>query len=631
MIKFLLINLRRTRLLGCALLLSGAVLAQSKEELLPELPMNTLSLDDLSGFKPTGSNWQIAGDVNANLNQDNVLKTTKGKGILVNLPDQKNKSELVFSFEHADINLDLEFMMAKGSNSGIYLQGRYEVQLLDSWGKKNPYFGDCGGIYERWDDTKPEGRKGYQGVPPRTNASFAPGLWQHMEISFQAPRFDASGNKISNAKFLKVLLNGVIIHENVEVTGPTRGAAFPDEKTPGPILIQGDHGPVAFRNIRYRSFGLTVPSITDLQYSYYQGEFDSDTLQAESKFKATKRGKVPELTVENSSVANNYILKHTGKITIKTPGQYVFYTQINGLNLLKIDGKTLLPFMGTGTWDKRSATTDLAAGEHTFEVLVAKKESWMKPALGLFIEGPDVRKNPLHAVSSLPLDAPPNPIIITADGEPKLMRCFIDFTKEGKSKRITHAASVGSPEGANFTMDLNNGALVQCWRGGFLNATPMWNDRGDGHSDPIGSILKLNDAPDFAVLASTNASWSDSLVTAANYRMRGYDMDGAGFPIFKYTIFGAEVEDRTHPEDNGKRLTRNLKVSGTSQNLYCRVAEGKDIVAQADGLYVVDSKSYYVKINNAAGARPMVRTVNSRQELLLPVATGSQVSYSIIW
>lgn len=81
------------------------------------------------------------------------------------------------------------------------------------------------------------------------NASKAPGEWQSFDIAFRAPRFDAAGKKTENAKFLKVQHNGKLIHENVEVTGPTRSAAFSDEQAQGPLKLQGDHGPVAFRNI----------------------------------------------------------------------------------------------------------------------------------------------------------------------------------------------------------------------------------------------------------------------------------------------------------------------------------------------------------------------------------------------
>lgn len=88
-------------------------------------------------------------------------------------------------------------MMAPGSNSGLYLQGQYEIQLLDSWAKTEVKAGDNGGIYERWDESKPDGQKGYQGYAPRQNASKAPGVWQTLKIQFKAPRFNATGEKKS--------------------------------------------------------------------------------------------------------------------------------------------------------------------------------------------------------------------------------------------------------------------------------------------------------------------------------------------------------------------------------------------------------------------------------------------------
>jgi hypothetical protein len=87
------------------------------------------------------------------------------------------------------------------------------------------------------------------------NASRPPGEWQSFDVIFRAPRFDASGVKIANAKFVKVVHNGQVIHENIEVRGPTRGARFGDEKSAGPLLLQGDHGPVAYRNVRILPLG----------------------------------------------------------------------------------------------------------------------------------------------------------------------------------------------------------------------------------------------------------------------------------------------------------------------------------------------------------------------------------------
>src|SRR5690606_29433465 len=120
----------------------------------------------------------------------------------------------------------LDFMMARGSNSGVYLQGRYEVQLFDSWTKTNPSYSDCGGIYQRWDDTK---NRGYEGTAPLVNVARAPGLWQHLQIRFRAPRFDSKGMKIENARFESVYLNGVLVQQQIGLTGPTRSPLSNEE------------------------------------------------------------------------------------------------------------------------------------------------------------------------------------------------------------------------------------------------------------------------------------------------------------------------------------------------------------------------------------------------------------------
>ena len=69
-------------------------------------------------------------------------------------------------------------------------------------------------------------------------------------IDFQAPRFDATGKKIANAKFIKVELNGQVLHEHVEMKGPTPAGVSGKESAKGPLMFQGDHGPVAYRNIK---------------------------------------------------------------------------------------------------------------------------------------------------------------------------------------------------------------------------------------------------------------------------------------------------------------------------------------------------------------------------------------------
>ncbi len=134
-----------------------------------------------------------------------------------------------------DCTIELEFMVPKDSNSGVYVMGEYEVQILDSFGKDKVGPGDVGGLYNA--------------AAPKVNAAKKPGEWQKFVIEFQAPKFEGD-KKVANAKFLKITLNGQVIHENVEMKGPTPSGVTGKEALTGPLMFQGDHGPVAYRNIK---------------------------------------------------------------------------------------------------------------------------------------------------------------------------------------------------------------------------------------------------------------------------------------------------------------------------------------------------------------------------------------------
>lgn len=166
-------------------------------------------------------------------------------GVIVNGP---GKTANIFTdIKHGDVELFVEFMVPQGSNSGVYLQGLYEVQVYDSYGVAAPKTSDCGAIYHRWIDNKPVG-----GSVPKVNASRKPGEWQSFHIWFRAPRFDASGKKVENARFLRVLHNGQEVQKDVEVDGPTRAHMNIPEAALNPLMLQGDHGPVAYRNLYLR-------------------------------------------------------------------------------------------------------------------------------------------------------------------------------------------------------------------------------------------------------------------------------------------------------------------------------------------------------------------------------------------
>ena len=202
---------------------------------------------DFSEWRSDTGDWLNAGDAQLNPENEKLLMTRSGSGALVNGPTGKTVN-LFSKREFGDLRAHLEFVMSKDSNSGVYFQGRYEIQVYDSWQKPSEYPGiECAGIYQRWDDKR--NPQGYEGYSPRVNVSRAPGKWQTLDVVFRAPRFDKTGRKIANARFEKVVHNGVLVHSDIELTGPTRASAYNDEKPVGPLMLQGDHGPVGYCNI----------------------------------------------------------------------------------------------------------------------------------------------------------------------------------------------------------------------------------------------------------------------------------------------------------------------------------------------------------------------------------------------
>jgi hypothetical protein len=148
-------------------------------------------------------------------------------GAVTKMPVQDFRLHLEFRLPY------MPYALGQGrANSGVYIQRRYEVQVLDSFGLEGVN-NECGGLYQR--------------VPPDLNMCFPPLTWQTYDIWFRAARFDEAGKKTAAAR-LTVWHNGVAIHNDLEVPGKT-GAGQPEADKPLPILLQNHGNPVHFRNL----------------------------------------------------------------------------------------------------------------------------------------------------------------------------------------------------------------------------------------------------------------------------------------------------------------------------------------------------------------------------------------------
>jgi hypothetical protein len=209
--------------------------------------LNGRDLSGWHGMAGKSNDWFTTDEVLWDRANPTKLVAHSAPGAIIVNGASGRTSHLVTDLKFGDVELYLEFLISKGSNSGVYLQGLYEVQILDSFGVLTPGVHDCGAIYERWINNK-----GVGGSPPSRNVSRPPGEWQSFHIWFRAPRFHADGTKSADAKFLTVKHNGVDVQKNVSSEGPTRAGMDIPEARENPLMLQGDHGPVAFRNIYIR-------------------------------------------------------------------------------------------------------------------------------------------------------------------------------------------------------------------------------------------------------------------------------------------------------------------------------------------------------------------------------------------
>ncbi|MHA8065968.1 family 16 glycoside hydrolase [Aquirufa sp. ROCK2-A2] len=583
----------------------------------------TIPLTDLSAFDQPSNNWTIEQMVKSKYS-DTTFQISMGKGILVNTlrnGKYKRTDDLKFKLNHGDIHLKFDFLLPKGANSGIYLQGRYEVQLFDSWGKKKLKFGDCGGIYERWDDGRGKGNEGYEGFAPRHNASRAPGLWQTIEIDFQAPRFDASGKKIQNAIFKKVVLNDVLIHENIEVSGMTRGAIFDKEAEAGPIIIQGDHGPIAFRNLWYETFDKPSVKLENIQYAYYEGKYPNLDIAGN---KPLKVGSAPKLTNKLITAKSDFLIQFDGDLIVPENDTYEFQSFWTGSGKLMIDGEV---FNQGAHWYNQqvNASKILTSGKHHLSLIFAKDFGWGNKALGLFVKRIGAHLVPLHERLSLPEQEAVSLIEVESKAEPVIQRSFA-FHKGVKKSHVVH---VGDPSGIHYSYNLKQAGLLQVWKGKFLDATQMWDGRGEPQTaDPMGVKVVLD--AKFPIVKSHQAL-PDSMQTSGLV-YKGYRMV-EGRPVFLYDYLDGKVklEDWIIPNEKGNGLKRTIKFIGASpdqSSFEALLGISPEVVNLDKGYLALNGMSYYVVWN---GANEIILTAAQNQKEIRVAVEGNSFSYQIIW
>jgi hypothetical protein len=580
------------------------------------LPYQTLALTHLKHFKGVKKKqWQLAGDVFADRKKEKHLETSPGSGILVSQPRQ-NTRPLETKLQHGDMDLELDFLLAKGSKSGILLQGRYLIYLQDNW-RQNSVAKEVSGSILAGDKL----------ILPVINAAKAPGLWQHLRIRFKAPRFDAAGKKIADALIAEVILNGKRVQQNITASAPAAAAPKQKEAPTGPLVFLPGSGPVAYKNISYKTYDNQQLLVQNVQYQLHKGRFrDINKLPTAAPFKTGTTDSISQRLGDEDQ-----LLILEGEMAVPRTGNYLFKIAAGGPAWLFLNGKLIAENKGTRDFQRFFyGTTQLNKGKQAFKLIFSNHDQ----SLVVHYEGPGIPWTALTTPASLRRVAGQEPLIYTVKKEPVMQRGFM---QHGQGTN-PYAAAVGIPGGVNYAYDLNSYTPLSVWHGGYLDVGPMWIERGEKQlAHPLGPELQLSGLPTISTLPDQDAAWPDSLQPDSSpYTDKGYKLRPNGLPVFFYTLPNATVEDYFTPAAGQEGLIREItiKPDEVKNPLYLLLASGTHIQQLPNGAYTVNDKSYYIEDIQAGNAKPILRKNKGQTQLLLPIsapANGTQVKYAIIW
>ncbi|MBD2699729.1 hypothetical protein IC229_03710 [Spirosoma sp. BT702] len=564
---------QRSTVFLIAWLLTTTLYAQSD---LPAVPLTQLT-------RPTG--WELAGSISPTADAKS-LRPKAGNTILVG-----TNEPLTLAKPTDDFRMRFDLMMTSNAGVMLSLPGGQPISLDHSLDL------------------------------PRLLK--APGLWQTVEMWYK------TGGPKGAPMLEKLILNGITVREAQILTGKNNGL----------VTLMATNGSIAIRNLGYRIMSPrnVAKWSSPLNYTIVEGGYILDPQEAARK-KVLKQDTTSMLNYEVSyGQPRQYSIFFTGKLNVLEAGTYQLELDHGGAAALWVDGKELIPVNHLELGMTARGTTTISAGTHDIRVYFSR--SWFRPGLGLFISLADTRPQPLHAPASLPEpDAVAlvsvNPDYSSLQDKIQRIRSFVQLPGE-KMKR-THSLSVGSPTGIHYTLDLNQMALVQVWKGDFANVTEMWYERGEPQLlSPLGTVVRPPAQTPLMLLQDEAAAWPDS-VDDKLVQYKGQTVDKQGLPTIQYQLGGLTVNDaiQTSKDDPaGSTLTRTLIFSGSATGTpYCRIAAGTSVEEVAKGLYAINDRSYYVRIDPKAKVK--MRQSNGKQEVLLPIdmknGPGS-VQYSIIF
>jgi hypothetical protein len=526
--------------------------------------------------------------------------------IVVDLKDGPLAATTELLRKHKDLNLKLSFRATEGSAAKLMLQGKYPVEL--------PSLMVAGG-------------------KPRIQPAASSGIWQDLEVVFIAPEGDVP------AILSAVYLNGTLVYYQQELS--------PSDVPAGPLTLIVESGDVEVVDLRYSDQGGTSSTVDTngvnlnlplLRYEYYdlpKGTVDVTNWASLTPDKVGYINRFDLNAIREKEI--DYAIRFYGKLNIPSSGEYQLSTYSPASVRVFVDGQRVVNDGGAHGAHQIDGFIDLSEGRHDFQLDYVQNTGWNRLDVKYLPEGEEALKylNSMEEGKTIGGLGASTPQKLETDDYPYLLRSFLYFPApkvyEIATKR-THVISVGEGEGPHYSLDLQNGALLQMWRGDFADTHDMWAGRGEPQvMRPLGPTISFDGTPQWTDISGDSDEWPAAAAESTGFHHVRHSLDEANRPTFEYEMKGGHsLTDKLTPVNGG--LVRELvHGAGDATTIYTQIAAARQITETAPGEYELRGPGVKIKIESYDGDRLVLQRSEGINRLIAELPTKGHITYRIDW
>ncbi|PPK86623.1 PA14 domain-containing protein [Neolewinella xylanilytica] len=459
----------------------------------------------------------------------------------------------------------------------------------------------------------------------RSAVDIRPDVWQNLEIAY------LPATATTPALLVATYLNGNLVYYQ---------QPLPDVESGGPLTLELTEGEMSVTNLQQSGEAGKASSLASngevnlnlplIHYAYYAVDGRPKTFDGWATQEPAKEGYISRFDLGAIREANrDYAIRFEGNLQIPKAGPYTFHLRSSTHSALFIDGEPVVALGPDTEGIENDGTVTLSEGTHEVRLDHYQETNWNHLLLK-YSYGEQERKSfndmPEGQAVATPRSQETTPV--ETDDRPYLLRSFLNFPMArvyDYTQKRTHVVNVGEADGPHYSYDLQNGALLQVWRGPFVDVSEMWEDRGEPQVvRALGPAVSFDGRPQWATDAN---EWP---VEADGLRHRRYELDAEGRPTFIFSHGEAgEVSDHLVP--NAQGLERTLTNQTGGETLLTTIASAASIRETAPGVFETLNPGLNIQVLELASGGLRLLKGEGTQRLVAELPPGEHLTYAIDW